>query len=312
MKRILAILAALAGSVAAQILPVQHDAATGAVVRPTPSEFRTGNDLLSATQIVAGYQPIDADLTTIAAADNGTALAAVTGTNTGDQTLPTRASLGIDTTDNVTFGTVTAPNLAVTNTTNQILNNNDGVKLLSFEADRIHVWTTGSDDNIELYAGSAASFIAGASGENMTYDGVDWTFETPSGSDFVITGSGSFDAFSFSTFFYSVATGGSGASIVGAGAAFIGDDPGDGTLDDGFLRLEGDTADGFEAYVTTVDPTADNTHTLIDGSGLVSLKVDPPASATSDGELGMWAEDDSYLYICTAVNTWRRVAIATW
>jgi hypothetical protein len=37
-----------------------------------------------------------------------------------------------------------------------------------------------------------------------------------------------------------------------------------------------------------------------------------PASATSTGEAGdvVWTVD--YIYVCTATNTWKRVAIATW
>ena len=37
-----------------------------------------------------------------------------------------------------------------------------------------------------------------------------------------------------------------------------------------------------------------------------------PASATATGAAGDFAFDTSYLYICTATNTWRRVAHSTW
>lgn len=40
--------------------------------------------------------------------------------------------------------------------------------------------------------------------------------------------------------------------------------------------------------------------------------VSPPASASSPGVAGTIAFDGSYLYICTATNTWMRAAIATW
>ena len=40
--------------------------------------------------------------------------------------------------------------------------------------------------------------------------------------------------------------------------------------------------------------------------------VAPPASASAAGQPGQIAYDSSYFYVCTAVNTWRRVAIATW
>jgi hypothetical protein len=38
----------------------------------------------------------------------------------------------------------------------------------------------------------------------------------------------------------------------------------------------------------------------------------PPATATSSGSPGQVAWDASYLYVCVAANTWRRVAIASW
>lgn len=37
-----------------------------------------------------------------------------------------------------------------------------------------------------------------------------------------------------------------------------------------------------------------------------------PASATDTGTAGQISWDSSYLYVCTAANTWRRVAHATW
>ncbi len=40
--------------------------------------------------------------------------------------------------------------------------------------------------------------------------------------------------------------------------------------------------------------------------------VSPPASATAAGTAGQKAYDANYLYVCTATNTWRRVALAAW
>ena len=40
--------------------------------------------------------------------------------------------------------------------------------------------------------------------------------------------------------------------------------------------------------------------------------VSPPASASSSGSVGQIAYDANYIYRCTATNTWKRVAIATW
>jgi len=44
----------------------------------------------------------------------------------------------------------------------------------------------------------------------------------------------------------------------------------------------------------------------------LAVKVAAPAAATDPGTEGDYAEDGSYLYICTATNTWRRVAISVW
>lgn len=40
--------------------------------------------------------------------------------------------------------------------------------------------------------------------------------------------------------------------------------------------------------------------------------VPVPASAIATGNVGDIAQDGSYLYVCTAANTWKRVAISTW
>lgn len=40
--------------------------------------------------------------------------------------------------------------------------------------------------------------------------------------------------------------------------------------------------------------------------------VEAPASASATGIQGDAAYDDDYLYVCTAEDTWLRVAIATW
>lgn len=44
----------------------------------------------------------------------------------------------------------------------------------------------------------------------------------------------------------------------------------------------------------------------------LALRVAAPATATSAGTEGDWAEDGSWLYVCTSPNTWRRVAISAW
>ena len=72
-----------------------------------------------------------------------------------------------------------------------------------------------------------------------------------------------------------------------------------------------------------VDETTDDLLQVINADNTVLFQVsntngvmigpsDPPASATATGVAGQVTWDASYIYICTAANTWKRVAIATW
>lgn len=47
-------------------------------------------------------------------------------------------------------------------------------------------------------------------------------------------------------------------------------------------------------------------------TGDVSVSTKTPASAGAAGVAGTITWDGSYIYVCTATNTWKRVAIATW
>jgi hypothetical protein len=44
----------------------------------------------------------------------------------------------------------------------------------------------------------------------------------------------------------------------------------------------------------------------------IAMQVDAPASASDTGTAGQVAWDADYIYVCTATDTWKRVAIATW
>ena len=50
---------------------------------------------------------------------------------------------------------------------------------------------------------------------------------------------------------------------------------------------------------------------ILDYIDIASL-VDAPATATSSGTAGQIAYDGDYIYICTATNVWKRVAIGSW
>jgi hypothetical protein len=72
-----------------------------------------------------------------------------------------------------------------------------------------------------------------------------------------------------------------------------------------------------------VDETTDDLLQVINADDTVLFQVSntngvmigpakTPASATATGITGQIAWDADYIYICTAINTWKRVAIATW
>lgn len=44
----------------------------------------------------------------------------------------------------------------------------------------------------------------------------------------------------------------------------------------------------------------------------VAVQADVPASASAPGVVGQVSWDADYLYVCTGVDAWKRVAIATW
>lgn len=47
-------------------------------------------------------------------------------------------------------------------------------------------------------------------------------------------------------------------------------------------------------------------------SSLRESNSSPPASAAAAGVAGQIEWDSSFIYVCVATNTWKRVAIATW
>jgi len=47
-------------------------------------------------------------------------------------------------------------------------------------------------------------------------------------------------------------------------------------------------------------------------TGDISVSTKTPASAAAAGVAGTITWDANYIYVCTATNTWKRVAIATW
>lgn len=69
------------------------------------------------------------------------------------------------------------------------------------------------------------------------------------------------------------------------------------------LTREGDIG------IDTVSPTA---KLDINGDSLRLRTSKTPASASATGNQGDIAWDSSYIYVCTATDTWKRTALATW
>lgn len=68
---------------------------------------------------------------------------------------------------------------------------------------------------------------------------------------------------------------------------------------------------------TSISTSGITTGTIL-STGTVAasfLATDPsgaPASSSAAGILGQIVADANYIYVCTATDTWKRVAIATW
>lgn len=68
--------------------------------------------------------------------------------------------------------------------------------------------------------------------------------------------------------------------------------------------------------VTTIDNKAMGTcflyGTCSENEMFIFGGMHTPTSATDVGVAGMVCFDASYIYVCTATDTWKRVALATW
>lgn len=85
----------------------------------------------------------------------------------------------------------------------------------------------------------------------------------------------------------------------------------------GFDRLQlGGTTSSFPSLQRS---SAEINARLADDSAYANMHVrsiilesNPPATAASTGVTGTITWDSGFIYVCTATNTWKRVAIATW
>jgi hypothetical protein len=92
------------------------------------------------------------------------------------------------------------------------------------------------------------------------------------------------------------------------------------------LRLNGSTsgyteidAPALAGNNTLVLPTGNGSSGQLletNGAGVLTFaeraSASAPASATATGRAGQVAYDASYIYVCTAANTWRRALLSSW
>ena len=93
---------------------------------------------------------------------------------------------------------------------------------------------------------------------------------------------------------------------------------------DGYLKKEDfDTFNKKQAALVNADASHDGKLTKEDWAAFNGKQaaltdplclVAPPATAGAAGTKGQWAQDGTYIYLCTATDTWVRaaVAFATW
>jgi hypothetical protein len=74
-------------------------------------------------------------------------------------------------------------------------------------------------------------------------------------------------------------------------------------------KLYHNTSEKLATTSTGIDVTGNAT---ISGDSIIIETSKTPSSASDTGTKGQIAYDDNYIYVCTATNTWKRVAISTW
>jgi hypothetical protein len=67
----------------------------------------------------------------------------------------------------------------------------------------------------------------------------------------------------------------------------------------------------FRAFINGVSIGPSTAAPLVN-TDLLIVAEQTPATASDTGVAGTIAWDASYLYVCVATDTWKRVAIATW
>ena len=76
--------------------------------------------------------------------------------------------------------------------------------------------------------------------------------------------------------------------------------------------VTGNVTGNVSGSAATVTAAAQTAITSLGTLTSLKLATSTPASASAAGTMGTIAWDTGYIYVCTATNTWKRVAIATW
>jgi hypothetical protein len=85
-----------------------------------------------------------------------------------------------------------------------------------------------------------------------------------------------------------------------------------GTTTDDIFQLSMPVAEQWVTGTFNVSGSLNVFQNLTVGGSLALTTPRTPASATANGVAGTVCWDASYIYVCTAPNSWKRVAIATW
>jgi hypothetical protein len=74
----------------------------------------------------------------------------------------------------------------------------------------------------------------------------------------------------------------------------------------------GNNARGLGSNTTVIGNSSTTVTGIFGNLRLMSGMLTPPSTSTSSGAAGTIIFDSSHIYVCTATNTWKRVAISTW
>jgi len=164
--------------------------------------------------------------------------------------------------------------------------------------------STGATNTLRMYGGSGYAIINGLAGNGL---------KLFSANGVIIGNDTTFSGDITQTTTLSAATGNEAAHTLNytVNKATSGDDT-------GLLISMTDTASPGTSL--PLDIQVGGTSVLkVDSAGDITTSGDliissptVPASASATGTAGTISWDSSYIYICTATNTWKRVAIATW